>query len=150
MHSPMAVMETTMETFPATPLAATVTEPYPASIWFMNMWEMLIMIVLQARSSPSVTMGTITSLFNDRFLIFRENAFFFFLPRTRADNSVSEYEYCQTFFLAGLTAILQKWLDSGCLESEEELLQFLTKQFSFCQQLLSLSHEKELTIILKP
>jgi len=63
---------------------------------------------------------------------------------------VSEYEYCQTFFLAGLTAILQKWLDSGCLESEEELLQFLTRQFSFFQQLLSLSHEKELTIILKP
>lgn len=55
-------------------------------------------------------------------------------------SSVSEYEYCQTFFLAGLTAFIQKWLDSGCLESEEELLQFLTRQFSFCQQLLSLSH----------
>ena len=55
-------------------------------------------------------------------------------------NSSSEYEYCQTFFLAGLTAFLQKWLNSGCLEPEEELLHILTRQFSFSQQLLSLLH----------
>lgn len=52
--------------------------------------------------------------------------------------SVSEYEYCQTFFLAGLTAFIQKWLNSGCLESEEELLNLLTRQLSFSRQLLSL------------
>lgn len=47
-------------------------------------------------------------------------------------------EYCQTFFLAGLTAFIQKWLNSGCLESEEELLSLLTRQLSFSRQLLSL------------
>ncbi len=52
--------------------------------------------------------------------------------------NVSEYEYCQTFFLAGLTAFIQKWLNSGCLESEEELLSLLTRQLSFSRQLLSL------------
>lgn len=52
--------------------------------------------------------------------------------------SVSEYEYCQTFFLAGLTAFIQKWLNNGCLESEEELLSLLTRQLSFSRELLSL------------
>ena len=51
-------------------------------------------------------------------------------------NRISEYEYCQTFFLAGLTAFIQKWLNGGCLESEEELLHLLTRQFAFSQQLL--------------
>ena len=60
-----------------------------------------------------------------------------FLSQSRIDNAL-EYEYCQTFFLAGLTAFIQKWLNSGCMESEEELLQLLTRQFSFSQQLLLL------------
>lgn len=60
-----------------------------------------------------------------------------FLRQSKID-SASEYEYCQTFFLAGLTAFIQKWLNNGCLESEEELLHLLTRQFSFSQHLMSL------------
>lgn len=55
-------------------------------------------------------------------------------------NSSLEYEYCQTFFIAGLTAVIQKWLNSNCRESEDELLYILTQQFLFSQQMLSLLH----------
>lgn len=55
-------------------------------------------------------------------------------------NSLLEYDYCQTFFIAGLTAMLQKWLNNNCRESEDELLHLLTRQFSFCQQMLSLMY----------
>lgn len=55
-------------------------------------------------------------------------------------NSPLEYEYCQTFYIAGLTAVIQKWLNGGCRESEDELLHLLTRQFSFSQQILSLLH----------
>lgn len=49
-----------------------------------------------------------------------------------------EYEYCQTFFITGLTAIIQKWLNNSCKESEEELLHILELQLSFNQKFLSL------------
>lgn len=52
-------------------------------------------------------------------------------------NSTLEYEYCQTFFVAGLTALIQKWLNGDCRETEDELLHLLTQQFSFSQQLLT-------------
>lgn len=55
-------------------------------------------------------------------------------------NSPIEYEYCQTFFIACLTAVIQKWLNGNCLESEDELLHLLTRQFLFSQQMLSLFH----------
>ncbi len=42
-----------------------------------------------------------------------------------------EYEYCQTFFIAGLTAIIQKWLNNNCMESEAELMHILELQLSF-------------------
>ncbi len=48
-----------------------------------------------------------------------------------------EYEYCQTFFISGLTAVLQKWLNGFCKESEDELLRLLTIQLSFCTHMLS-------------
>lgn len=60
-----------------------------------------------------------------------------FMQKSQID-SQSEYEYCQTFFIAGLTAFLQKWLNNGCIESEEELLHIMTKQLSFSEQMLSL------------
>lgn len=41
-------------------------------------------------------------------------------------------------FLAGMTAIIQKWLNNSCRESEAELLHLLTQQSLFSQQILSL------------
>ncbi len=52
-------------------------------------------------------------------------------------NDPLEYEYSQTFFIAGLTAVIQKWLDNCCQESEEKLLNLLTRQLLFSQQMLS-------------
>ncbi len=53
-------------------------------------------------------------------------------------NEPLEYEYCQTFFIAGLTSTIQKWLNGGCLESEAELLRILERQLSFSQKMQSL------------
>ena len=40
-----------------------------------------------------------------------------------------EYEYMQTFSIAGLTAMIRKWLNGKCRETEEELLSLLSRQF---------------------
>lgn len=56
--------------------------------------------------------------------------------------SQSEYEYCQTFFIAGLTALIKKWLDAGCQESEDELIHLLSLQFSFSRQILSVLNKE--------
>lgn len=49
-----------------------------------------------------------------------------------------EYEYFQTFFITGLTSMIQKWLNNNCKESEAELLHILELQLSFSQKTLSL------------
>lgn len=41
-----------------------------------------------------------------------------------------EMTYAGAFFVHGLTAILQLWLDNGCVESPEELVQILIRQYS--------------------
>lgn len=41
-----------------------------------------------------------------------------------------EYLYHQAFFKAGFTALVREWLNSGCMESPEELAEILHREYT--------------------
>lgn len=49
--------------------------------------------------------------------------------------SETEIDYHITFFMAGLNAILKKWLNNGCVESPEEINELLKAEYNIKNRL---------------
>lgn len=61
-------------------------------------------------------------LLDDNFLLDKEE----FMKWYGTDNMV---DYHVAFFKAGITAIIKKWLDNGCMESPEEINEVLKAEY---------------------
>lgn len=55
----------------------------------------------------------------------------------------AEYEYHSCFFISGITGLIRRWLDTGCMESPQDMSAIIYKQYNPQSQLFDWSKKTE-------